>query len=254
MEGYWPPGRWPPFLPSFGYSRIRTSSIDASDVNLSSSAIRSLPFQEEADRVILVEEPLFFRQYHFHAKKLVLHRASMKHYAKRLKQAGLKVEYIDCDQLEDTEDIARHLVAKKIDQVILLDPCDDWLERRLDRRWQSVESKSECSDARLLTSLDDWRSGRSTKATLLHRLLHPSAHSSRHHGRRIIEACRWQRSFDPENRKKLPAGLEVPMFHALLQTIMSRKRSSMFEIASRMLSEKSRTLSMPSRTSKPRSC
>ncbi len=171
-----------------------------------------LPFREEADRVILVEEPLFFRQYHFHAKKLILHRASMKQYAKRLKQSGVKVEYIDCGQLEDTEDIARHLVAKKIDQVTLLDPCDDWLERRLDRAFAKcgIEKRVVLTPG-FLTSLDDWKKWADQRKRLYFTDFY--IHQRIRLGIMVDESSKpvggkW--SFDPENRKKLPAGLEVP--------------------------------------------
>jgi deoxyribodipyrimidine photolyase-related protein len=38
------------------------------------------PCVEKDRKIVLVEEFLFFRQFQFHKKKLMLHRASMKHY------------------------------------------------------------------------------------------------------------------------------------------------------------------------------
>ncbi len=41
-----------------------------------------------ADFIVLVEDPLFFTQYQFHAQKLLLHRASMTEYAQTCKRLG----------------------------------------------------------------------------------------------------------------------------------------------------------------------
>jgi deoxyribodipyrimidine photolyase-related protein len=53
------------------------------------------PCIEKGRDVYLIEECLFFKQYHFHQQKLVLHRASMKKYAHFLSQQNLTVNYID---------------------------------------------------------------------------------------------------------------------------------------------------------------
>ena len=51
-------------------------------------------------KIVLIEESLFFNdhQYHvnFHAKKLILHRASMKSYSNHLQKNGYEVSYLDC--------------------------------------------------------------------------------------------------------------------------------------------------------------
>lgn len=46
---------------------------------------------------VLVEHDLLFRQYRFHTHKLVLHRASMRRFADRLREAGFTVEQVDTD-------------------------------------------------------------------------------------------------------------------------------------------------------------
>ena len=47
---------------------------------------------EEGTRFVLVEDDLLFRQYPFHAHKLVLHRASMAAFADRLQEAGFETQ------------------------------------------------------------------------------------------------------------------------------------------------------------------
>ena len=46
---------------------------------------------------VLVEHDLLFRQYRFHVQKLVLHRASMRRFAARLRESGFEVVCVDTD-------------------------------------------------------------------------------------------------------------------------------------------------------------
>ena len=73
------------------------------------------PALRGAAGVVLVEEPLLFRQYAFHQQKLIFHRATMKRYAARLSESagpsGVErrpVHYIESAQIEDTGAIADH--------------------------------------------------------------------------------------------------------------------------------------------------
>ncbi|AMR31518.1 deoxyribodipyrimidine photolyase [Mucilaginibacter sp. PAMC 26640] len=88
----------------------------------------------KADRpVYLVEEWLFFNQYTFHKKKLLLHRAAMKCYADRLAGQGIAVHYIEAtDPLSDIRELIPHLAAQKLSAIHYAHLADDWLESRLD--------------------------------------------------------------------------------------------------------------------------
>ena len=44
---------------------------------------------------VMIEHDLLFRQYAFHAHKLVLHRASMTRFAARLSERGFEVENLE---------------------------------------------------------------------------------------------------------------------------------------------------------------
>ncbi|XVJ66190.1 MAG: cryptochrome/photolyase family protein [Lacibacter sp.] len=82
--------------------------------------------------VFLVEEFLFFKHYNFHKQKLVLHRASMKHYAQRLEGKGFKVTYVEASEKEsDISILVKSLSKKGITALIYVDTVDDWLERRI---------------------------------------------------------------------------------------------------------------------------
>ena len=87
----------------------------------------------EKDRAVyLVEEALFFNQFSFHKKKLVLHRASMKAYAARLLTQGFIVIYVDAqDPLCDVRQLLPHLHAQGLKTLHYADVTDNWLQKRL---------------------------------------------------------------------------------------------------------------------------
>lgn len=89
----------------------------------------------KADRpVYLVEEWLYFNQYTFHKKKLLLHRASMMYYADQLRNKGIAVEYIEAtDELCEIRKLVAALAEGGITTIHYAHVADDWLEKRLDK-------------------------------------------------------------------------------------------------------------------------
>jgi deoxyribodipyrimidine photolyase-related protein len=85
---------------------------------------------QEADVFYLVESELFFKQYAFHKQKLIFHRASMRAFADRLREAGKVVEYIDA---QDPRSAEVALGGSINGEITLFDPNDYLLERRLRR-------------------------------------------------------------------------------------------------------------------------
>ena len=61
----------------------------------------SNPAVSGAKIVVLVEDPLFFSQYNFHAQKLILHRASMTEFSVYCRRLGKQVHRIETHQLVD---------------------------------------------------------------------------------------------------------------------------------------------------------
>lgn len=83
-------------------------------------------------RVYLVEEYLFFRQYHFHKQKIAFHRASMKYYEVYLQSNGYQVEYIDAKQdISDIRSLLQTFKTIGVAEIHLYDPVDDWLHKRI---------------------------------------------------------------------------------------------------------------------------
>lgn len=82
--------------------------------------------------VYLVEEWLFFRQYTFHKKKLLLHRASMRFYHQWLITNAYQVDYIETtDQRNDVRLLIIFLAKQGIQQIHITDPSDNWLLKRI---------------------------------------------------------------------------------------------------------------------------
>ncbi|MFM9067882.1 MAG: cryptochrome/photolyase family protein [Planctomycetota bacterium] len=105
----------------------------------------------------LIEDPLFFRQYRFHAAKLVLHRASMQQYRAQLEKSGRRVVYVEAGQLPQTADICPQLRAAKVTEVCLVDPSDDWLLRRLRAACQTHQIRLDVlPDTNFLTPDSVW--------------------------------------------------------------------------------------------------
>lgn len=163
-------------------------------------------------RVLLVEDPLFFSQYAFHLQKLILHRASMKSHQAFLEQSGHgSVHYLDVDAASTMAKVMRQVTALGAATVHLIDPVDDWLERRVSRDAGKLGVRIVRHESPMfLTSNDEivrFFTGRS-------RMFMADFYA---HQRKRLDVLmqdgrpiggRW--SFDTENRKKLPKGIDVP--------------------------------------------
>jgi len=93
---------------------------------------------QEPDKVVLIEDSLFFGDWHypakFHKQKLWLHRASMKRYAETLREDGYKVSYLDYDpKRQSLQTHLKKVCGKTKTQLIIGDPTDCMLQKRIDR-------------------------------------------------------------------------------------------------------------------------
>lgn len=163
---------------------------------------------------VLVEDDLFFRQYAFHTQKLVLHRASMRRFADRLRDASFGVELVDTSADEPTGPRLTALLQRlRPQRVTVYDVVDDWLSRDVSAALVGAGIELRADDVlespSFLTSraeLTDWFDA------------HPARMQHFYSWQRqrldiLVEGDRpvggrW--SFDTENRKKLPRGHSVP--------------------------------------------
>ena len=101
--------------------------------------IQDTSFLERDVPVYLVEEVLFFRQYNFHKQKLAFHRATMKFYEQYLIKKGIEVNYIESgNPLSDCSSLIEDLIKKGLKELMVIDPVDNWLERKIDRHKNDV--------------------------------------------------------------------------------------------------------------------
>ncbi|NUT69909.1 cryptochrome/photolyase family protein [Pseudarthrobacter sp. C4D7] len=163
---------------------------------------------------VLIEHDLYFRQYSFHAHKLVLHRASMAGFARRLRGLGHDVVVLPSDRTRASRvqlaDLVRQRRPRK---VTWFDVVDDWLERDLTAGLADAGYAMQGGDVlespNFLTSraqIQDWFANNPARM-----------HDFYVWQRRRLDVLmdgggpvggKW--SFDADNRKKLPRGYAPP--------------------------------------------
>ncbi len=81
--------------------------------------------------IVLVENELFFKQFLFHKIKLVLHRSSMKFYAKYLEKKGFTVEYIEANDPRQNIGNLLNYVAQNSNTIHYYEPSDNWISKQI---------------------------------------------------------------------------------------------------------------------------
>ena len=127
-----PPGvgcRAPPSPPAVTVALVYPNQLFAEHPALDG------PGGHPVDRVVLHEDDLYFRDARYparnHKLRLVLHRASMRRYADRLRQRGLDVEYVAWADRVSTADLLARLAADGAETVRLCETVDFVLNKRL---------------------------------------------------------------------------------------------------------------------------
>lgn len=164
-------------------------------------------------RFVLIEHDLLFRQYRFHAQKLVLHRASMARFARRLRGRGFEVDVLASDADHSSDEQLTALVRElEPERVTCFDVVDDWLGRDLTRALSQGGYRLTADDVfespNFLTSRDeigDWFGDNRAR-------MHDFYVWQRRRLGILIEndgePVGGQWSFDADNRKKLPRDYE----------------------------------------------
>jgi len=168
-------------------------------------------------RFVLVEDDLLFRHQPFHAQKLVLHRASMRLFADRLRERGFEVDVVETDADRSSGQALAALVdGLRPDEVRLHDLVDDWLLR---------DARAALADGGVTLAPEDVEESPGFVTTRPELVAWFGEHPAR-----MQTFYRWQRrrlgvlvegsdgdqpvggrwSFDTENRKRLPKGHNVP--------------------------------------------
>ena len=91
-------------------------------------------------KIYLIEEILFFKQLNFHKQKIAFHRATMKYYENFLLEKGFSVTYVEAsEKYADIRLMIAHLYKLDIKSIIIIDPVDDWLLRRIKTSCQKLK-------------------------------------------------------------------------------------------------------------------
>ena len=189
-------------------------------------------FASKPDLVVLSEDPLFFADklctINFHRQKLMLHRASMQHFADALRSQGHPVQYFEAvDNNSNLSSVVNSLAEKGVTHVSASDVADYALARRLTLACtESNISLIWLSSPGFINTTDENSTYRGGKKRWF-----------------MADFYKWQRqrldilidgdnkpvggkwSFDEENRKKLPKKKlgEIPMLSFAPQGVYSKK-------------------------------
>lgn len=167
----------------------------------------------KGQRVFLVEEYLFFKQYNFHKQKLVFHRASMKAYQQFLEGKGYPVTYIEAkEKISDTRSLLPFLKQKGVTEIHYMDVTDYLLEKRISEYSIKLKIKVSKYDSPLflLTAKQVGEYFSSKK-----RFYQTDFYTKQRKHFKILvddklepEGGKW--TFDSENRLKYPKGKKPP--------------------------------------------
>lgn len=164
------------------------------------------------DKVYLIEDPLFFTQYKFHKKKLVLHRASMKYYQNQIEQNGHEIEYIEHHHYKNLRLLIKDLKSQGAKSIIYTDPTDFLLSKRLKAAGKEFNvALEEKETPNFLT-----KKGELEALITKNKSGYFMASFYKKQRKRLNllmdgdEPQGGQWSFDDENRKKLPKGHQTP--------------------------------------------
>lgn len=162
--------------------------------------------------VYLIEEALYFNQYRFHKKKLVLHRASMKAYSHGLEQRRFSVTYIEAQTPHAAvAQLVLLLQQKGFTEIHIAEVVDDWLHKRLVRAAAQTNIRLIAHRTpQFLNSLEETAGFFESRDTYLQTGFYIDQRKRRGlllEGNKPLGG-RW--TYDEENRLKLPKGTVLP--------------------------------------------
>ncbi len=167
------------------------------------------------DTVLMVEVRAECTYVRHHQKKIVLILSAMRHFAAALRDEGIRVRYVALDDAENTHsfrgEVVRAAQALGPSRIVVTEP-GEW--RVLDdmRGWQEAAGVplDIRADGRFVSSISEfrhWASGRaSLRMEFFYRDMRVRTGLLMDDGAPV--GGRW--NYDSENRKRLPAGINLP--------------------------------------------
>lgn len=165
-------------------------------------------------KVFLIEESLFFSQYHFHKQKILFHRSSMQFYFNFLVRNGFDVEYVNNhDDISDVRLLIQYLISSEYNNFEMINPDDNYLLNRINQLVNkynvSIEIFNNPQFINTLLDLDSFFQNKQKK------FFQTSFYISQRKKMKILlnkddkpVGDKW--SFDADNRKKYPKDKIAP--------------------------------------------
>lgn len=165
------------------------------------------------NKIYLIEEYLYFKQYPFHKQKIAFQRASMKNYESYLLQQNIEVQYVEAmSELSDIRQLLKWLKQNNnISEICYSHTNDNWLEQRIQSCCLKFDFKTQVHASKLfISNANDFNEFASSKKKLLQNDYYII---NRKRLNILIEngqpvGGKW--SYDDENRLKYPAGKKSP--------------------------------------------
>ena len=161
--------------------------------------------------VVIIEETLLFKQFAFHKQKIAFMRGSMRCYMDRLKSQGYSLTYIEAQEPES--DIRYWLARAKengLRELHLVDPVDNWLERRINQGASGVDLYWYDSPAFLNRKADLSSFFKPSKKKFFQTAFYKEERKKRNVLMYDGEPAGGQWTYDAENRLKFPKNGLVP--------------------------------------------
>jgi deoxyribodipyrimidine photolyase-related protein len=93
---------------------------------------QSHAIHNQCDRLILIEEQLFFKEFAFHKQKLAFHRSSMRAHEEFLSGKGIPTDYIESsDPRSDMKLLIAEISESGTSNIHIINPTDNWLEKKI---------------------------------------------------------------------------------------------------------------------------
>ena len=174
---------------------------------------KNLPKSFSENKIFLIEEHLFFKQFNFHIQKIIFQRLILKNYESYLKNKKFNCDYITSEEkISDIRLLIKKLSSDGIKEVHFFDPVDNYLINRIERSCEENKLNIVEYDSLSFINNDDYNMeyfGRNKK-----KYRHNDFYKKQRHRLNILisedKPLGGKLSFDDENRKKYPSKLLPP--------------------------------------------
>ncbi len=165
------------------------------------------------DVVLMVEAAAEASNVPHHPQKIAFVLSAMRHFAQSLRDEGVKVDYVQMDAAENSQDLgtelARAVQRHRPASIIVTEPSE-WRLRQMMQTWETGAALDIRQDDRFFCARSDFAA--LTKARKTGRMEFFYREMRRRTGVLMRddgpEGGQW--NFDPDNRKALPRGLRPP--------------------------------------------